>query len=53
MLRKKGIKTKKGFGKFLYNLGDTITALTKLNLGKPIAGKDIYIQKVELILRKK
>ena len=42
--KKIGIKTEQGSGKeILYNLGDTITALTKLNLGKPIAGTgDIY-----------
>jgi hypothetical protein len=42
--KKIGIKTEQGSGKeILYNLGDTVTALTKLNLGKPIAGTgDIY-----------
>ena len=37
--KKIGIKTKKGFGKeILYNLEETINALTKYNLSKPISG---------------
>ncbi len=37
--KKVGIKTKKGSGKeILYNLGDAINSLTKVNLTKPIAG---------------
>jgi cell division FtsZ-interacting protein ZapD len=37
--KKIGIKSKKGFGKeVLYNLDDTINALTKANLSKPVKG---------------
>jgi hypothetical protein len=37
--KKVGIETKKGLGReVLYNLGDAVTALTKVNLAKPVTG---------------
>ena len=44
--KKIGIETKKGFGKeILYNLEDTINALTKTNIAKPVKGTgSVYSQ---------
>jgi hypothetical protein len=44
--KKIGIETKKGFGKeILYNLEDTISALTKTNIAKPVKGTgSVYSQ---------